>query len=55
MVLGEIDYHVKHLRQCGETLTTASAASFGPRKSRIMYEAVWRCVDRPGIARFNYC
>ena len=38
MVLGEIDYHVKHLRQWVKPRRLATPLAFWPSKSRIMYE-----------------
>lgn len=38
MVLGEIDYHVKHLRRWGKPRRLATPLAFCPSKSRIMYE-----------------
>lgn len=38
MVLGEIDYHVKHLRRWGKPRRLATPLAFWPSKSRIMYE-----------------
>ena len=38
MVLGEIDYHVKHLRRWVKPRRLATPLAFWPSKSRIMYE-----------------
>lgn len=38
VVLGEIDYHVKHLRRWGKPRRLATPLAFCPSKSRIMYE-----------------
>ena len=38
MVLGEIDYHVKHLRRWVKPRRRATPLAFWPSKSRIMYE-----------------